>query len=869
QIVSVGGPVSLLVLCETSKSLVLLPTFRPFLHSAPPPPFDSILASAALYLLVLAWLVQGSGETRGTYAPRSLTVASVRCLGLLLGVDQMVMPLFDFSALALSMLVFSGRRDLRAYMVGVTGLSSFMLWFSWQTVWHLNFRFYLQMGPQPWRAVGGGGEGTPYLSLQQVSVCCAALSLGVLLVPGLAAFGVPQAVIGVVFGLHAVLLLLVEMTLIGAEERDPWQLEGLFPLPLAALTGFLGAWMAVRLMQDRGMNPLFLWLPGSVNVAKVLAYVVAGLAPLNQESSALSYLTIAFPVAAVVMASTAPFALFEQHPAATAAASDTHPSVETRVGYGGGGGAEAAGVAAGDWSGPMLPFEAGLCVFFMAISLMVCSGPVIAPLLEAVFGGGRGISGTGHGGGGGTVAGVPVHAVAFCGVVLGLYLLAVVSRHFPNSRTGRRSATALLLASAAVLALQPALKDGAGGRGGGGGGGGGSGDDWRECLKQVCGVAMAAIGVLALTGNASPTKTLTTRAIFALSIGAPLGAWSALASMPRAGSAAVAWSALGAVGTYSCAVMVLLEAALPRASVLSRSATRSGGSGGGGGGGGGGKVGRRGGAPAVAAGSVLLELYVAVAAFMPVAAVTQQGVQVLVFGPVGRRLMGFPSWGGVGAEGAARFALATAATGHAVIAVALKFVGGASAGGVGSGGGGGRGGGRRGEGFGSAWMAGSSASRATSEARWIPAMGNASAFLSALGAFLCCWAHLPGEGARALAAVPCCALLLLLQEDGRLFREAGYGAAVPLGALSGAWAGSAGYYVLLKGALAAGLHAPRFSPLFLFGGLAGQALGAYKGLLHHYHGARGAADSRRHGEMAVALRAVSFWTSDSPWQVGW
>lgn len=77
-------------------------------------------------------------------------------------------------------------------------------------------------------------------------------------------------------------------------------------------------------------------------------------------------------------------------------------------------------------------------------------------------------------------------------------------------------------------------------------------------------------------------------------------------------------------------------------------------------------------------------------------------------------------------------------------------------------------------------------------------MGNASAFLAAVGAFLCCWTHLPGEAARALAAVPCCALLLLLQEDGRLFRGVDHVAAVPLGALSAAWAGSAGYYVLLK-----------------------------------------------------------------------
>lgn len=40
-----------------------------------------------------------------------------RCLGLLLGVEQAVMPLFDLSAFALSMLVFSGRRDLKAYVV--------------------------------------------------------------------------------------------------------------------------------------------------------------------------------------------------------------------------------------------------------------------------------------------------------------------------------------------------------------------------------------------------------------------------------------------------------------------------------------------------------------------------------------------------------------------------------------------------------------------------------------------------------------------------------------------------------------------------------------------------------------------------------
>lgn len=40
-----------------------------------------------------------------------------RCLGLLLGVEQVVMPLFDVSAVALSTLIFSGRRGLTAYMV--------------------------------------------------------------------------------------------------------------------------------------------------------------------------------------------------------------------------------------------------------------------------------------------------------------------------------------------------------------------------------------------------------------------------------------------------------------------------------------------------------------------------------------------------------------------------------------------------------------------------------------------------------------------------------------------------------------------------------------------------------------------------------
>lgn len=59
--------------------------------------------------------------------------------------------------------------------------------------------------------------------------------------------------------LHAVLLLLLENVLIAAEVGDPWLLAGLFPLPLAAVTGFLGAWMAVHLVRDRGIDPLYIW----------------------------------------------------------------------------------------------------------------------------------------------------------------------------------------------------------------------------------------------------------------------------------------------------------------------------------------------------------------------------------------------------------------------------------------------------------------------------------------------------------------------------------------------------------------------------------------------------------------------------------
>lgn len=73
-----GGSLALLVLCETSKSLVLLPTFRPFLYAAPHPPYDSLMASGALYSLVAAYRVQ-SGGVNGRYAARALAVASVRC----------------------------------------------------------------------------------------------------------------------------------------------------------------------------------------------------------------------------------------------------------------------------------------------------------------------------------------------------------------------------------------------------------------------------------------------------------------------------------------------------------------------------------------------------------------------------------------------------------------------------------------------------------------------------------------------------------------------------------------------------------------------------------------------------------------------
>lgn len=69
--------------------------------------------------------------------------------------------------------------------------------------------------------------------------------------------------------------------------------------------------------------------------------------------------------------------------------------------------------------------QGGLCVFFMASALWVCSRPIIYPLLETLLGGGRNAPKYGS----------PIHAVAFCGLGLAVYVLAMVSTHFPESRT--------------------------------------------------------------------------------------------------------------------------------------------------------------------------------------------------------------------------------------------------------------------------------------------------------------------------------------------------------------------------------------------------------------------------------------------------
>ncbi|CAN0553658.1 unnamed protein product, partial [Ectocarpus sp. 12 AP-2014] len=372
----------------------------------------------------------------------------------------------------------------------------------------------------------------------------------------------------------------------------------------------------------------------------------------------------------------------------------------------------------------------------MASALYICSRPVISPLLRELLSGGSHVASASA-----SSVDSPAHSLAFCGVVLALYALAVVSRHFPDSRMARRLGAALLVASMGLLVLQPSALSGVVEDNYGG-----VGRSWRsrrEYVEQACGVAVAGVSVLTLTGLASPTKSLARRAAFAVAVGVPVGIWSALASMPGADAAIVSWSALGAAGTYSCALMVLLETALPRpAAVLSRRGTGSRA------GGGGPAVGR-----AWRVGSVVIELYVAVVAFMPAAGIAQasqgagwkekKGLQLLILGPVGRNLMGLPppaghnddggdGGGGTNAQGAARFALATAATGHAVIAVALKLLEERTGGAGGSGGGGGGGGRGAGAGFGRrrGVQGPASASRAFGEARWIPFTGNASTSLS-------------------------------------------------------------------------------------------------------------------------------------------
>lgn len=107
-----------------------------------------------------------------------------------------------------------------------------------------------------------------------------------------------------------------------------------------------------------------------------------------------------------------------------------------------------------------------------------------------------------------------------------------------------------------------------------------------------------------------------------------MGTWSAVSSMPRADSVTVALSALGAAGTFSCALMILLETAVPRPALLSRSSNRHSG---GIGEGEGGRAGRRrvAGILAKASNGVLPELYVTMVSVMPLAGLTQVGFCVM------------------------------------------------------------------------------------------------------------------------------------------------------------------------------------------------------------------------------------------------
>lgn len=101
--------------------------------------------------------------------------------------------------------------------VGVVGTSSLILWFFYQTVWHLSYNFALPFEVRSMKThsaqedgfAGAGGNreqgieeaSLPLsLSLQTASVCCSVLSLLILLVPGLAGLDVRQSVVGLIFG---------------------------------------------------------------------------------------------------------------------------------------------------------------------------------------------------------------------------------------------------------------------------------------------------------------------------------------------------------------------------------------------------------------------------------------------------------------------------------------------------------------------------------------------------------------------------------------------------------------------------------------------------------------------------------------------
>lgn len=74
---------------------------------------------------------------------------------------------------------------------------------------------------------------------------------------------------------------------------------------------------------------------------------------------------------------------------------------------------------------------------------------------------------------------------------------------------GRRAGAALLMASMALLALQPTAITMVWGSAAGGGNGvgmGGGGGEWMEAVKQACGVCVASAGVLAVTGVVSVTR---------------------------------------------------------------------------------------------------------------------------------------------------------------------------------------------------------------------------------------------------------------------------------------------------------------------------------------------------------------------------